>query len=62
MYANILVKRVRLVTVGWIGKEQKALISGEGCIGQIFTLEQMGEKMIKINYIMDFWLITPLQV
>ena len=44
IYAGILVDRVRIMTTGLIGDEQEGFRAGRGCVGQFFTLKQMGEK------------------
>ena len=42
--ARILVDRVRRVTRGLIDNEQGGIRAGRGCVDQIFTLKQIGEK------------------
>ena len=44
LYAGILVGRVRNVTKGLIGDEQGDFRAWRGCVGQIFTVKQIGEK------------------
>ena len=44
IYAGILVDRVRRVIGGLIDDEQGSFTAGRGCIDQIFTLKQIGEK------------------
>ena len=44
IYAGILVDRVRRVTGGLIDDEQRGFRAGRGCVDQIFTLMQIGEK------------------
>ena len=44
IYAGILVGRIRRVTEGLIDDEQGGFIAGSGCVDQIFTLKQRGEK------------------
>ena len=44
IYAGILVDRVRKVTEGLIGDEQGGFRTGSGCVYQIFSLKQIGEK------------------
>ena len=44
IYAGILVNRVCRVTWGLIDDEQRGFRKGRGCIDQIFTLKQIGEK------------------
>ena len=44
IYAGILVGRVRRVTRGLIDDEQEGFKAGKGCVDQIFTLKQTGEK------------------
>ena len=43
-YAGILVDRVRTVTGTLNEDEQGGFRAGMGCVDQIFTLKQMGEK------------------
>ena len=47
IYAEILVDRVHRVTLGLIGDEQGRFRAGRGCVDQIFTLRQIGEKNIE---------------
>ena len=42
--AGIVVDRVRKVTKGLIDDEQGDFRAGMGCVDQIFTLKQIGEK------------------
>ena len=42
--AGILVDRIRRVTGGLIDDEQGSFRGGRGCVDQIFTLKQIGEK------------------
>ena len=44
IYAGILVDRVRKVTEGLIDDVQGGFRAGRGCVDQIFTLKQIGEK------------------
>ena len=44
IYAGKLVDRVRRVTGGLIDDEQGDFRAGKGCVGQIFTLKQIGGK------------------
>ena len=44
IYAGILVDTVRTVTGGWIEDEQEGFREGKGCVHQIFTIKQTGEK------------------
>ena len=44
MYAGVLVDRVHRVTGGLIDDEQGNFRAGKGCVDQIFTLKQIGEK------------------
>ena len=44
IYAGILVERVRRVNGGLIDDEQRGFRAGRGCVEQIFTLNQRGEK------------------
>ena len=47
IYAGILVDRVRRMTGSLIDDEQGSFRAGIGCVGQIFTLKQKGEKARK---------------
>ena len=44
IYAGILVNRVHRVTGGLIDDEQGGFRAEKGCVDQIFTLKQIGEK------------------
>ena len=44
IYAAILVYRVRRVTGGLIDDKQGGFTAGMGCVDQMFTLSQIGEK------------------
>ena len=44
IYAGILINRVHRVTGGLIDDEQGAFREGKGCVDQIFTLKQIGDK------------------
>ena len=44
LYTGYLVDRVRRVTAGLIDVKQGGFRAGRGCVDQIFTLKQMGEK------------------
>ena len=44
IHVEILVERVQRVTEGLIDDEQEDFRSGRGCVNQIFTLKQIGEK------------------
>ena len=44
IYAGILVDRVRRVTGDLNDDEQGCFRAGWGCVDQIFTLKQIGEK------------------
>ena len=44
IYAGILVDRVCRVTEGLIDDEQGGFREGKGCVDQILTLKQIGEK------------------
>ena len=44
IYAEIFVDRVRRVTGGLTDDEQGVFRAGRGCVDQIFTLKQIGEK------------------
>ena len=44
IYAGILVDRVSKVTGDLIDNEQGCFRAGRGCVDQIFTLKQIGEK------------------
>ena len=45
IYAGILVDRVRKMSEGLIGDEQGGFRARRGCVDQIFTLKQVGEKV-----------------
>ena len=49
IYAEILVDRVPRVTEGLIDDEQGGFRAESGCVDQIFTLKQMGEKAREKN-------------
>ena len=44
LFAGTLVDRVRKVTEGFIDDKEGGFRAGRGCIDQIFTLQQIGEK------------------
>ena len=44
IYVGILVDRVHRVTGGLIDDEQGGFRAGRGCVNEIFTLKQIGEK------------------
>ena len=44
IYARILVDRVRKVTEGSFDDEQGEFKTGRGCVDEIFTLKQIGNK------------------
>ena len=44
IYAEILLDRVRRVTGDFIDDEQGGFRVGKWCVGQIFTLKQIGER------------------
>ena len=44
IYAGILVNRVRKVTEGLTDDEQEGFRAGTGCVDQILTIKQIGEK------------------
>ena len=44
IYAGTLVDKVHRVTGGLIDDEQGGIRAGRGCVDQIFTLKQIGEK------------------
>ena len=44
IYAGTLVERVRKVTEGLIDDEQGGFRQERGCVDQIFTAKQIGEK------------------
>ena len=44
IYIGILLDRVRRVSEGLTDDEQGGFRSGKGCVGQIFTLNQIDEK------------------
>ena len=47
IYAGILVDRVSKVTEGLNDDEQGGFRAGRGCVYQIFTLKQIGEKALE---------------
>ena len=47
IYVGILANRVRRVTGGLIYDEQEGYRAGKGCVDQILTLKQIGEKARK---------------
>ena len=49
VYATVLDKRVRAITEGKVLDEQGAFRSKRSCIDQIFTVRQLGEKVIGKN-------------
>ena len=49
IYAEILIDRVRRVTGGLIDDEQEGFRERKGCVDQIFTLKQIGEKAREKN-------------
>ena len=49
IYAGILVDRVHRVTGGLIDGEQQGFRAGRGCVDQIFTIKQIGEKAQEKN-------------
>ena len=49
IYERILVDRVRKETEDFIDDEQGGFRTGRGCINQIFTLKQVGEKTWEIK-------------
>ena len=49
IYQGILVDRVRRVTRGLNGDEQRGFRAGRECVDQIFTLQQTGEKAREKN-------------
>ena len=46
VYAIVLDKRIRAITEGKVLEEQGAFRSKRSCIDQIFTVRQLGEKVI----------------
>ena len=44
IYVGILVDKLRRVTGGLTDDEQGGFRTGKGCVDQIFTLKQIGEK------------------
>ena len=46
IYAGILVDRVRRGIRGLIDNEQEGFRVGRGCVDQIFTLKQIGQKRL----------------
>ena len=49
IYVGILVDRVHKMTEGLIDDEQGVVRAGRGCVGQNFTLKQIGEKAQEKN-------------
>ena len=47
IYAGILSRRVHKVTEGVIDEEQGGCTAGRGCVDQIFTVKQIGEKALE---------------
>ena len=47
IYVGILVDRVHRMTEGLIDIEQEGFRAGRGCVDQIFTLKQIGEKGVQ---------------
>ena len=49
VYATVLDKRIRAITEGKVLEEQGAFQSKRSCIEQIFTVRQLGKKVIGKN-------------
>ena len=49
VYANVLEKRMRTITEGIVLEEQGAFRKGRSCVDQLFTVRQLGEKIIEKN-------------
>ena len=49
IYARVLVDRVHKVTESLIDDEQGRSRAGKGCVDQIFTVKQIGEKAQEKN-------------
>ena len=49
VYATVLDKRIRAITEGKVLEEQGAFQRKRSCIDQIFTVRQLGEKVIRKN-------------
>ena len=49
IYAGVLVDRVHKVIEGLIDDVQGGFRAGRGCVDQMFTLKQMGEKAREKN-------------
>ena len=49
MYASVLEKRMRTITEGKVLEEQGAFQRGRSCVDQLFTVRQLGEKIIEKN-------------
>ena len=49
VYASILETRMRIITEGKVLEEQGAFRKGRSCVDQLFTVRQLGEKIIKKN-------------
>ena len=54
IYAGILVDRVRRVTGSLTDDEQGSFRVGMGCVDQIFTLKQKGEKAREKKRVCEF--------
>ena len=52
VYATVLDKRIRAITEEKVLEEQGAFRRKRSCIDQIFTVRQLGEKVIGKNKIM----------
>ena len=49
VYATVLDKRIRAITKGKVLEEQGAFLRKKSRINQIFTVRQLGEKVIRKN-------------
>ena len=49
VYASVLEKRMRTITEGKVLEEQGAFRRGRSCVDQLFTVRQLGEKIIEKN-------------
>ena len=56
IYAGIFVDIVHKVTEDLIDDEQRVFRVGRGCVDQIFTLKQIGEKAQEKNCVCVLWI------
>ena len=49
VYASVSEKRMRTITEGIVLEEQGAFRKGRSCVDQLFTVRQLGEKIIEKN-------------